>query len=340
MEVAVGRHKVSQRRACRLVGISRSVQRYRSRRKPDTELRAKVRAIAEQRPRFGHLRITALLRRQGLRVNHKRIYRICRQENLLVPRKRRKKLKRLGVPGSQAALRRNQCWAMDFVQDALANGRVLRALTVEDIYTREGLAITVDTSIPGTRVRRELDRLVALNGKPEMIRVDNGPEMVGRAVSSWCEEHHVQLRPIERGKPMQNGHIESFNGRFRDECLNANWFTSLADARQRIEAWRRDYNEVRPHSALGYRPPVEFREGRSFAMMRIFERGLVEISATPWAKVKIDGRWVAESTPVLGLALPVGAHTVELVNPRLGKSARRSIMIKKGARVSVIVRFD
>ena len=269
MEVAVRRHKVSQRRACRLVGISRSVQRYRSRQKPDTELRAKVRGIAEQRPRFGHLRITALLRRQGLRVNHKRIYRICRQENLLVPRKRRKKLKRLSVPGSQAALRRNQCWAMDFVQDALANGRVLRALTVEDIYTREGLAITVDTSIPGTRVRRELDRLVALNGKPEMIRVDNGPEMVGRAVSSWCEEHHVQLRPIERGKPMQNGHIESFNGRFRDECLNANWFTSLADARQRIEAWRRDYNEVRPHSALGYRTPVEFREGLSFALMSV-----------------------------------------------------------------------
>jgi putative transposase len=154
---------------------------------------------------------------------------------------------------------------MDFVQDGLANGRVLRILTVEDTYTREGLATTVDTSIPGLRVRRELG-LIAMYGKPEEIRVDNGPEMVGRAVTSWCEEHHVLLRPIEPGKPSQNGHVESFNGRFRDPCLNASWFTSLADARHRIEAWRRDYNEARPHSSLGYLTPAEFRNGLSFAL--------------------------------------------------------------------------
>jgi putative transposase len=227
---AVQAHSLSERGACRLVGISRSVWRYRSRRPPDPEVREKVRQIAGKRQRFGHLRITALLRRQGLRVNHKRVYRICRQERLLVPRRRRKRLIRQSVTGSQAATRRNQRWAMDFVQDGLAHGRVLRILTVEDTYTREGLAITVDTSIPGLRVRRELDRLIALHGKPEEIRVDNGPEMIGRAVTSWCEEHHVLLRPIEPGKPSQNGHIESFNGRFRDECLNASWFTSLADA--------------------------------------------------------------------------------------------------------------
>jgi putative transposase len=261
-------HEVSQRRACRLVNISRSAWRYQSRGPADTEVREKVREIARQRQRFGHLRITALLRRQGLRVNHKRIYRICRQERLLVPQRRRKRLKRQGVPVSQAATHRNHRWAMDFVQDGLANGKVLRILTLEDTYTREGLAITVDTSIPGLRVRRELDRLIAEHGTPEEIRVDHGPEMVGRAVTSWCEQHHVLLRPIEPGKPSQNGHIESFNGRFRDECLNANWFLSLADARHRIELWRRDYNEARPHSSLGYLTPMEFRNGLSFALLR------------------------------------------------------------------------
>jgi putative transposase len=266
---AVKQHELSQRRACRLIGMSRSVWRYKSRRPPDTELRAKVREIARKRQRFGHLRITALLRREGLRVNHKRIHRICREERLLVPRRRRKRLQRQSVPGSQAATRRNHRWAMDFVQDGLANGRVLRILTVEDTYTREGLAITVDTSLPGLRVRRELDRLIALHGKPEEIRVDNGPEMIGRAVTSWCEENHVLLRPIEPGKPSQNGHIESFNGRFRDECLNASWFISLADARHRIELWRRDYNEARPHSSLGYLTPVEFRNGLSFALLTV-----------------------------------------------------------------------
>lgn len=269
MQYAVKQHELSERRGCRLVGINRSVRRYQSRRPADREIREKVREIARKRQRFGHLRITAVLRRQGVRVNHKRIYRICRQERLLIPRRRRKRIQRQGIPGSQAATHRNHRWAMDFVQDGLSNGRVLRILTVEDTYTREGLAITVDTSIPGLRVRRELDRLIAEHGAPEEIRVDNGPEMVGRAVTSWCEQHHVLLRPIEPGKPSQNGHIESFNGRFRDECLNANWFLSLADARHRIELWRRDYNEARPHSSLGYRTPMEFRNGLSFALLTV-----------------------------------------------------------------------
>ena len=269
MGYAVKQHELSERRGCRLAGISRSAWRYRSRRPGDKEIREKVREIARKRQRFGHLRITAVLRRQGLRVNHKRIYRICRQEGLLVPRRRRKRLMRQALQGSQAATHRNHRWAMDFLQDGLANGRVLRLLTVEDTYTREGLAITVDTSIPGLRVRRELDRLMAVHGKPEELRVDNGPEMIGRAVTSWCEEHHVLLRPIEPGKPSQNGHIESFNGRFRDECLNASWFTSLPDARHRIELWRQDYNQARPHSSLGYLTPLEFRNGLSFALLSV-----------------------------------------------------------------------
>ena len=262
-------HELSQRRGCRLVRINRSVCRYQSHRPADTEMRDKVREIARQRQRFGHLRITAMLRRQGVRVNHKRVYRICREERLLVPRRRRKRLKRQPIPVRAPATRRNQRWAMDFLQDATAGGRVLRILTVEDTYTREGLATEVDTSIPGLRVRRVLDRLIGQHGRPEELRVDNGPEMVGRAVTSWCEENHVLLRPIDPGKPSQNGHIESFNGRLRDECLNASWFTSLADARRKIEVWRLDYNQARPHSSLGYLTPLEFRNGLSFALLSI-----------------------------------------------------------------------
>lgn len=207
-----------------------------------------------------------MLRREGIRVNHKRIHRICREEHLQVPRRRRKRLQRTAVAIAPAT-RVNQRWAMDFVQDALADGRILRLLTIEDTYTREGLAIVVDTSISGVRVRRELSRLIAERERPEEIRVDNGAEFLGRAVTSWCEEHQVILRPIQPGKPSQNGHIESFNGRLRDECLNANWFMSLSDARRKIELWRRDYNEERPHSSLGYLTPSEFAAGLSFALL-------------------------------------------------------------------------
>ncbi len=242
--------------------------RYRSRRPDDSELRERVKQIARKRQRFGHLRITAILRREGTRVNHKKIHRICREEQLQVPRRRRKRLKRPAVPLSPAT-RVNQRWAMDFVQDAVADGRTLRLLTIEDTYTREGLAIVVDTSISGLRVRRELDRLIGERERPEEIRVDNGAEFIGRAVTSWCEEHQVILRPIQPGKPSQNGHIESFNGRLRDECLNANWFMSLSDARRKVELWRRDYNEQRPHSSLGYLTPNEFAVGLSFALLSV-----------------------------------------------------------------------
>lgn len=258
---------MSERRACRLAGISRSSQRYQAPPAQDGELREKVKQIARKRQRFGHLRITAMLRRAGVMVNHKRIYRICREQRLLVPRRRRRRLQRQAIPTTEVAVRANQRWAMDFVQDALADGRVLRILTVEDTFTREALATEVDTSLPGLRVRRVLDRLVLERPRPEEIRIDNGPEFLGRAVTSWCEQNHVLLRPIQPGKPSQNGHIESFNGRFRDECLNANWFTSVGDARQKIEAWRLDYNGQRPHSSLGYRTPQEFAGARAGARL-------------------------------------------------------------------------
>lgn len=267
MNYAEEHRHVSERRACRLAGISRSSQRYQGQPAQDMELREKVKEMARKRQRFGHLRITAMLRRAGVMVNHKRIYRICGEERLLVPRRRRKRFKRQGIPATEVAVRANQRWAMDFVQDALADGRVLRILTVEDTYTREALATEVDTSLPGLRVRRVLDQLITDRNRPEEIRVDNGPELIGRAVTTWCEENHVLLRPIQPGKPSQNGHIESFNGRFRDECLNANWFTSLTDARQKIEAWRVDYNQQRPHSSLGYLTPHEFAGARAGAML-------------------------------------------------------------------------
>jgi putative transposase len=239
---------------------------YKRKVRDDRELRERIREIAGKRQRFGHLRITAMLRREGRRVNHKQVYRICREEHLLVPRMRRKRLRRPAVT-VEPATRRNQRWAMDFVHDALADGRLLRILTIEDTWSREALACVVDTSISGLRVRRELSRLIRIHGCPEEIRVDNGSEMIGRAVTSWCEEHHVLVRPIQPGKPSQNGHIESFNGRLRDECLNANWFRSLPHAKRIVETWRADYNERRPHSSLGYLTPREYIEGLSFELV-------------------------------------------------------------------------
>jgi putative transposase len=157
-----------------------------------------------------------------------------------------------------AAERRNERWSVDFVSDHLAGGRVIRVLTIVDDYTRECPALEVDTSLGGMRVRRVLDRLAADRGLPEMIVADNGPEFRGRALGAWSEQHHVRLHFIEPGKPAQNAYVESFKGRLRDECLNANWFVSLADARRKIEAWRRDYNQERAHSSLGYLSPQEF----------------------------------------------------------------------------------
>jgi putative transposase len=173
-------------------------------------------------------------------------------------RKRRHSGQRLAATTKTPLQRANQRWAMDFVADTLAHGRTFRVLTIIDEHTRECLAVETDTSLPGLRVIRVLEHLAQTRGLPEEIHVDHGPEFVCRSVRSWCETHRVLLRYIEPGRPMQNGHIESFNGRFRNECLNANWFLNLASARIQLESWRSDYNRARPHSALGYRTPNEF----------------------------------------------------------------------------------
>lgn len=254
-----GRFSFSQRRACRLVGAGRSSVRYRSRGgKDDGALRERLRELAAARPRFGYRRLHVLLRREGITVNHKRVARLYRAEGLAVRCRKRKSPVRIRRGRPPAPARANQQWALDFLEDSLASGRKIRLLSVIDIFTREALALEVDTSLPGRAVVRVLTRLGAQRPLPAQLVLDNGPELISRVLEQWAHEHAVALHFIDPGKPIQNAHCESFHGRLRDECLNEHWFLGLSDARQLVEAWRQDYNRARPHSALGYQTPVEF----------------------------------------------------------------------------------
>jgi putative transposase len=260
---------LSERRACRLVGIGRSTLRYRSRPRPEEEsLKRRLRELAAARPRFGYRRLHVLLRREGVTVNHKRIERLYREEGLAVRRRTRKRVARDGRGRAAVPERPNQQWGIDFVSDTLAWRRRIRLFTVVDVFTREVLAIEVDTSLPGGRVVRVLERLAVERGAPDEIVLDKGPELAGKAVDQWAYERGVQLRFIEPGKPVQNAFVESFHGRLRDECLDRHWFVGLSDARHTIESWRQDYNQSRPHSALDYRPPEEFRQAFEAAAIR------------------------------------------------------------------------
>jgi putative transposase len=251
----------SQRHACQLTGTARSTVRYRGQRRDDAALRDRLRALAAQRPRFGYRRLYVLLRREGIRVNHKRIARLYREEGLAVRRRTRKSATRVLRGRPPAPQRANAQWALDFLEDALASGRTIRLLSVIDVFTREALALEVDTSLPGSRVVRVLERLAGERATPVQIVLDNGPELISRVLAAWAHEHDVTLHFIDPGKPIQNAHCESFHGRVRDECLNEHWFLSLGDARQIVEDWRQDYNQDRPHSALGYQSPAEFAQG-------------------------------------------------------------------------------
>jgi putative transposase len=249
---------LSTRRACDLVGLWRATYRYRCKKADDGVLRQRLKYLAEQRRRFGCHRLHVILKREGLVINHKRTERIYREEGLSLRLKKRKKkigMVRVKLPEPK---RVNQRWSMDFVSDSLCTGRRFRALTVLDDFSRECLAIEVDTSIGGIRVVNTLERLAELRGLPEVITVDNGPEFAGRALDEWAFRKGVKLNFIRPGKPVENAYIESFNGKLRDECLNQNWLISLKDAREMIEAWRIDYNEFRPHSSLGDLSPVEY----------------------------------------------------------------------------------
>lgn len=257
MQMIMERCGISQRRACRLIRLHRSVGRY-IRRKQEEVLREKIISLAYQRKRFGYRRIGMLLRQEGMKVNHKRVYRLYRESGLKVlKRSGRKRAVGSRLP-IQVLHRPNARWSLDFVSDALASGRRIRILTIVDDFTRECLKMVVDTSLNGKRVVRELSDLINEKGVPQSIISDNGTEFTSHAILQWAKENAVNWQYIQPGKPMQNGYIESFNGKLRDECLNENWFVSLQQAKEIIEAWRFDYNNVRPHSSLKGLSPQQF----------------------------------------------------------------------------------
>jgi putative transposase len=214
--------------------------------------------LAEKRRRFGCRRLHLQLYREGLVVNHKRRERLYREERLSLRVRKRKKMASVGRVQLPKAEKPNHLWAMDFMQDALHDGRRIRVLVILDLYTRENLRIEVDSSIGGHRVAAILSQVSAMRGLPEYIVVDNGPEFISNAMDAWAYTRGVTLQFIRPGKPVDNAFVESFNGKFRDECLNQNWFISVEQARRVIEEWRKDYNEERPHSSLGDLTPCEF----------------------------------------------------------------------------------
>jgi putative transposase len=250
-------YAVSERRVCGLLSVAVSSYRYQTKR-CDAGLRERLEELAREKPRYGYRRLQVLLRRRcGERVNHKRVYRVYREAGLAIRRKRRKHCVRQGRP---LAIRTaaNQEWALDFVHDAMECGRAIRVLSVVDAYTRECLALEVDTSFQSRRMTRVLEGIVAERGLPGAIRCDNGPELTSRHFLAWCVERGIELVHIQPGKPVQNARVESFHGRLREECLRVSWFENLFEARRKITAWRVEYNEQRPHSSLGYRTPKEF----------------------------------------------------------------------------------
>lgn len=254
-------YAVSERRACRASGFGRASHRYKSRRDPHVALRMRLKELAETRVRYGYRRLHVLLRREGWQVNHKTVYRLYSDEGLSIrPRSPKRRRACRYRAGRAEAGGMNDVWAMDFMSDKLFDNRPFRILTVVDCCTREALSTVPRTNFRAYQVIEELDRLARLRGKPRSIRVDNGPEFAGRLLDQWAYLNKVELDFSRPGKPTDNAHIEAFNSRPRQECLNASWFLSMADARARIEEWRCDYNQNRPHSALGGLTPAEFAD--------------------------------------------------------------------------------
>lgn len=250
------------RRACRLVFLSHSVWYYKPHRRDDSFLRMRIREIARIRIRYGFWRIFILLRREGFKDNHKRIYRIYKEEGLNLrskrPRRNKSGAHRMERPDLSTI---NECWSMDFVSDQLFDGQRFRSLTIVDNYSRKCMAIYPGKSLKGDDVVNVLEELQHMNGIiPDRIQVDNGSEFISKALDKWAYDNNVTLDFSRPGKPTDNPYIESFNGKFRDECLNANWFLSIQDAREKIEAWRIEYNQFRPHSSLNDQTPEEVYE--------------------------------------------------------------------------------
>lgn len=252
-------HALSERRACRLVKLSRTTKRRIKKRSDDAGLIARLRELAELRRRFGYRRLHVLLKRDGFRVNQKKIRRIYREQKLTVKMRKKNRLRSVVRMPMAAPTKANQRWSMDFVSDQLGpSGRRIRILTVVDVLTRECITLHASFSIPGAEVVRVLQKIVNERGMPESFSIDNGSEFTGKAMDQWAHDRGIKLDFIRPGKPQENGYIESFNGKLRDECLNENWFLSLEDVRRTIEEWRIDYNEERPHSSLGDLSPKEY----------------------------------------------------------------------------------
>lgn len=260
-------YEVSQRRACRTLGFPRATHRYQSVRDDRAELRIRLRDLAASRVHYGYKRLHILLMREGWQVNHKLVYRLYCEEGLQMRRKRPRRNKSCSVrrersrPGAV-----NETWSMDFMADQLLSGHRIRILTLVDNFSRESLAIEVGRRMTGDHVVEALERVNRHRGTcPETIRVDNGPEFISKSLDWWAYWNGVTLDFSRPGKPTDNAFIESFNGRLREECLNEHWFESLADAQQKLDDWRQDYNEVRPHSALGQQTPREFAASGALA---------------------------------------------------------------------------
>jgi len=249
-------YAASQRRVCGLLTMAVASYRYQATR-CDEPLRTRLVELAREKPRFGYRRLHILLGRSGEQVNHKRVHRVYREAGLMLRRKKRKHCVREGKP-LVARTSANQEWALDFVHDAVECGRAIRVLSVVDAYTRECLALEVDTSFASRRVKRVLDGIIAERGIPGAIRCDNGPEFTSRHFLAWAVERQIEVIHIQPGKPTQNARVESFHRRLREECLRVSWFQNLFDAKKKIAAWKIEYNEERPHSSLGYKTPKEF----------------------------------------------------------------------------------
>lgn len=259
-----GEWKVSIQRACRALKFDTSTYHYKSKRAGQAILRKRIREIAETRVRFGYRRVHVLLRREGWAVSKKRVYRLYREEGLQLRNKTPKRRVKAALRADRTPpSRSNEVWAMDFVHDQLATGRKIRVLTVIDTFSRFSPVVDARFAYRGEDVVRTLEETCRHTGYPKAIRVDQGSEFISRDLDLWAYKNDVTLDFSRPGKPTDNAFIESFNGKFRAECLNAHWFLGLDDAREKLEAWRRDYNELRPHSAIGDKPPVQvhFRPG-------------------------------------------------------------------------------
>ena len=255
----VEQFSLSQRRACSLVEVSRTVMCYQPRpNELNDRIKQRLKELAEKHRRYGHIRLYILIRREGVIVNHKRTERIYKSEGLSLRIRRRRKFAAVVRNPLPEATKPNERWAMDFISDSLWNGRKFRTLSIVDTCSRECLNVEVDTSLPGHRVVRVLDRLADTKGLPESIRVDNGPEFISKVLDEWAHRNGVKLDFIRPGKPTENPYAESFHGRFRDECLNENYFLDLQETKDVIESWRIEYNTFRPHRSLDYQTPEEF----------------------------------------------------------------------------------